>query len=277
MKKIPIVFTFNEVYALGGSVAIMSLLDSRKKSTDYEIFVLYDYFRNDTMVKLNSLAPIHFVKAPHSLFEGFVRTSRFPIIVGYNMLIPELFKDYDKVIYCDVDVLVRKDLSKLMSLKMDDCYWAGVSIAKKNAEFCGNYPLLAQYCREEYFSDGFMVINTKKMAKENIGLAQFRSVMQKYGKELYFVEQDLWNIVCNKIFRLPLEYLLPDFVFHEQKSNVIWCCGSYNVSLNDMKKKAAIVHYCTKDREKIWTLPEEKIPAEYLEYLKKTPLYNPCK
>ncbi len=275
MKKIPIVFTFNEMYALGGSVAIMSLLDNRNVGTEYEIFIFYDYFEDETVAKLKSLSPIHFVKVPNDLFEGFTHTPRFPLIGGYNMLIPDLLKDYERVIFSDADVLILKDLSHLMDLDLDDYYWAGVSISKKDNFFCQKYPVLAQYCQDNYYSNGFMVVNEKKIRENNIGLEQFRAVAKKYGKLLYFVDQDIWNIVCNKVYRLPPGYLFPDFIYRGRKSDVVWHCDAYDMNIDKHFEDIFVVHCCTENLDKIWTLPEDEIYPEYLHYMIKSPLYQP--
>ena len=53
--KIPVVFAFDDNYALPASIAIQSLLDSKRPSTDYEIIVFHGGLSPKTIQKMEKI------------------------------------------------------------------------------------------------------------------------------------------------------------------------------------------------------------------------------
>ena len=51
-KKIPIVFAFDDNYALPASIAIQSLIDAKNPDTDYDVFVLHGGLAKSTINKM---------------------------------------------------------------------------------------------------------------------------------------------------------------------------------------------------------------------------------
>lgn len=61
-KKIPIVFAFDDNYALPASIAIKSLLDTKKDGTEYEIIVFHGGLKKKTIKKFSTIANIRWIK-----------------------------------------------------------------------------------------------------------------------------------------------------------------------------------------------------------------------
>src|SRR5699024_619911 len=62
-----------------------------------------------------------------SQFKGAYETRGINVSTYYRLLIPELIPEYDKIMYHDVDVVFREDLSAIYSeTEMDNYYVAGV-------------------------------------------------------------------------------------------------------------------------------------------------------
>ena len=125
MSKIPIVFAFDETYRLPASIAIKSLFDSKKPDTDYEVFVMHDGLSERTMRVFKALYPINFVKIDKRLFHKYPTSARWPLSVYYRLLIANIFPMFDKIIYSDVDVLFKTDLSEIFNMDLKDFYWGG--------------------------------------------------------------------------------------------------------------------------------------------------------
>ena len=51
-NKIPIVFAFDDNYALPAGIAIQSLIDAAKPDTQYDIFVLHSGLKSSVMRKI---------------------------------------------------------------------------------------------------------------------------------------------------------------------------------------------------------------------------------
>ncbi len=62
MSKIPVVFTFNDDYALPASIAIKSLLDYKNPDTEYEIIVLHGGLKEQTKQKFKSICKVKWLK-----------------------------------------------------------------------------------------------------------------------------------------------------------------------------------------------------------------------
>lgn len=131
--KIPIVFAFDDLYALPASIAIQSLLDSKKPETEYDIFVLHGDLSPETVKKINQIADISWISIDDDIFAQAPYNSKQQIVAYYRLLLADLIPQYDKIIWSDVDVLFIGDLKKIFQMDMGNAYWAGV-IAEKNKE-----------------------------------------------------------------------------------------------------------------------------------------------
>lgn len=277
MAKIPLIFSFNENYALATSVALLSLLDTKKKDTEYEIFVLYENMSDDAMQKLNSITPINWIKVDYNPFGKALTTDRFPSICCSRLLLPMLLPNYDKVMYCDVDVLFKKDLTETFNIDISDYYWAGVASGVNNEKVRFNHPP----CHEMgdiFFVDGFMIINLKKMREENF-YAKCQNVIDRWKSALTSVGMDVLNMVCrDKIYQLDYVYQVPGRVYHDRDdSHIFWRNENYNIppTRGELKEKTVIIHYAgNSDPVKVWMLPEQDIPEEYMRYMRQSPFYK---
>ena len=133
MPEIPVVFTFDKRIILGAAVAIKSLIDNANPDTVYRIYVYHPDIDNKTIIEFQKMLE----NSRHRINFEFVDKKRFkdaPIskgswreVVYYRLLIPELLKNYDKVIYSDVDVLFKKDLSEVYSTDIENFEWGGIT------------------------------------------------------------------------------------------------------------------------------------------------------
>lgn len=108
----------------------------------------------------------------------------------------------DKLLYCDGDILVCKDLKELWETDLGDNYFAGVKdpLGPRYMEVFG----LAK--DDLYVNSGFLLFNLKKMREEG-----FSTKIVEYSKKqngfIFFSEQTALNVVANKrILPLPLKY-----------------------------------------------------------------------
>ena len=103
-RPIPVVFAFNADYALPASVAIQSLLASKRPQTEYEVIVLHAGLPDKVKRRLETVAHIRWI------YVETERFARFPKGWGgtetwLRLLLAELLPEHGKVIWSDVDVL----------------------------------------------------------------------------------------------------------------------------------------------------------------------------
>jgi lipopolysaccharide biosynthesis glycosyltransferase len=108
---------------------------------------------------------------------------------------PELIPEYDKLLYSDVDVVIREDLGKFYDMELGDNYFAGVDTCSRLR------PGFRKYITEKagldpqkgYFYSGNLVINSAKLLSDN-KLNEFREL----GKHDYlYQDMDIINRACN--------------------------------------------------------------------------------
>ena len=126
MNIIPIAFCFDDNFSLPAWVSIKSLVDTADKKTIYSIYVLYDHLNRKNMSNLKRLVlgnrhSLSFINV-RSILKSFnlIQSAEFwPKIILSRLFIPEILNE-DKVVYSDVDVIFKKDLSELFNSNLKD-------------------------------------------------------------------------------------------------------------------------------------------------------------
>lgn len=210
MNRIPISFAFDNNLVFPACVCLSSLLMHAKEDTFYDIYILHsahERLKHEEIDKLTSYytnCNIQYRLVDNTFDQSFeirgITTSTY-----YRLLIPDLIHEYDKILYSDVDVIFRDDLSDVyLNTDMDGFYVAGVnslshlnlSTNKYYIEEIGLDPKMIIYA-------GNILINSK-LIRENGIVAQFKKHVQKKYR---FQDLDILNIVCQGRIR----YLSPSF------------------------------------------------------------------
>ena len=196
---VPIVFAFDNNLVFPACVCLSSLMMSAKDTTFYDIFILCSASDGlnrreiDRVQEFYSNCRIQFIDVDDTFAGGYeVRGITTPTY--YRLLIPELIPQYDKVLYSDVDVLFRRDLSELLEKELDKDYLAAVYdwsfvIDENGQKYIQNELHLNS---NEYIQAGFLLINAKQMRKDGL-VDRFKEEARKKYK---FQDQDILNVVC---------------------------------------------------------------------------------
>lgn len=246
MNIVPIVFAFDNNLVFPACVCISSLLMNAKEDTFYDIFILYsekEHFNKEQLGKIPQYFPnckIQY-RVVDDTFDSAFEIRGITTSAYYRLLIPELISEYDKIIYSDVDVIFRSDLSDFyLSTDMKDYYIAGVnSFAHLIPENLAYYKRMGMDAKGIIYS-GNLIFNSKKIIEDNI-IPKFRSLaLNKYK----FQDMDILNIVCkDKIKHLPPEFCLTTYisqwaVYSRSQLNEFWENKVINKALSE-----GIVHY----------------------------------
>lgn len=277
MTTIPVVFCFDSRIILGASVAIKSLIDCAKPETTYDIRIFHSDIKLEDQKNLSSLIKdtrhniaFHYID-PH-IFDSAPRNKgSWTEIVYYRLLTPEILKEYDKVIYSDVDVLFKGDLAEVYNLNIEG-YELGAVRAEKNHANAIGHKFFEENTNNFIFWSGFLLLNCKKLRDEKY-LTKFIDTMKQFKNKLKFFDLDVINITCNNILPISLKYCLlePFYEFDDYK-----ICKDYKYlkdvySDNEFKdaiKNPIIIHYAG-ELGKPWR--RKKPPLYYKEYINKLP------
>lgn len=294
-NRIPIVFAINNTYAKQLATVIVSILSA--SSASYEFNILSRDIDNTNKEKLLSIkqkysnAEFNFVDMSNvvknfDLEKYLSKRENYNYISAetyFRFFIPEIFSQYEKILYLDADILVLDDLEKLFNTDIEDVY-AGVShdiaveefiIRRKEKTQISNQDFYTYITKKlhkksmDYFNAGALLLNLKKIRKDGV-VQKLWDFMAKESP-LEFQDQDALNAVLDT----NVKYI-------DYRWNVIK--GAYRrKSPNKINKKKAyenpgIFHYVSVNKP--WMLHYEISKYDYIlewwKYYKQTPFYTEC-
>ena len=274
MKTVPILFTFDDKLVMPACVCWTSLMENAAPDTFYDIFVLhsdkYD-FSNTDLVKfpewyLNCRVTFRPVTGE---FVGAYEIRGITETCYYRLLSPELIPEYDKLLYSDVDVIFRDDLSKYYDIELGDNYFAGVDTGSRLRPWIQNYVnnTLKLDWHDGYHYSGNLVINSAQILKDG-KIAEFRELAKK---DWFQQDMDIINIACNKRFhRLSPAFCMTNFLYGlmvNQRNEMVKDFGEEEV---DYALKKGIVHYNGDKPWKTWCHHYDI----WWEYYRKSPIFD---
>src|SRR3989338_8552698 len=285
-NTIPIVFTFDDSYALPAAVAIKSLVHTGSRDTWYEIYVLYRNLSDANRNALDKVADIHWIKVDESLFSGVPVSAEYPVDVYYRLAIHDILPQYDRILYSDVDVLFQGDLTAVYETDMEGAYWAGVPLEKNempsleaisaqvgnpdDANFMSGHTKFAENSNLNIFSNGFMVINAKKMREDHM-TEKFLETIKKFSGRLKMFYLEVLNLACQNgtIKSLPFEYcVLEDIaIAKDYKKTNLYPFLSRVFSDKELVRairKPVILHYTGAEPVRVWNREEKIQPKPFL-------------
>lgn len=261
--EINVCFGINDNYCQHCACTIASILYNSNPKDKYNFHIISDFISDMNRQKLESLKYIRKFK----LFIHEVNIDDYLNLDVNNQLGPssffrfkafELFA-FDKVIYLDADIIVRKDIGELYKTDIDGYYCAGVE------------DILNPYLKEKYnisptslyINSGVMLINLKYCREHNVSekINEFLNTPWK----IQWGDQDIINFIWqNGIKSVDLTW------------NCAYCYNNYYEDkdyYHKMAKDPAIIHYITSRKPWIAGM-NPHLKLDYFRYLRLTPYYN---
>ena len=209
-REIPIFFATDNNYVPFLAVALTSLLDNASKDYFYKIYVLTTSLKKEYVDQLalicedacknGASASIDFVSMKDEMEKSsgtFHLRDYYSKETYCRVFIPRVFPQYDKVLYLDCDIVVTGDISELFNTDIGDNIIGGAS-----EEVMVDYDVFGTYVekalgvpRNEYFSAGVLLINTKKYREEDIE-TKFIKLMNTF-KFRVTQDEDYLNVLCH--------------------------------------------------------------------------------
>lgn len=240
MNRIPIVLITDSNQIMQISVTITSIIHNANPTVRYEVSVLGIGISNEEKEKIQSLGTENVlvdVKMFDNKYSGIVsELQHVTTACNYKFDIPSIFKDYEKVLYLDTDIIVQSDLLSLYNTDLTDKYAAvvqdmhGIStLGCVNRTGCPNY-----------FNAGMMLLNIQKINKDDCP-KKIIEAKEKYGDEC--VDQDSFNrVIGNNCIFLPPKYnwMTNNYIYTEE--NIRDFYGLADIEPN-RDSYAEIIHY----------------------------------
>lgn len=203
---IPIAFATDYKYVYPLIVLLTSILYNAKSTTLYYFYIMIPYnIKYKTKIKFLKLKnkfskfKLKFINFGKKFINW--KKGHYSQTVYYRLCLSDLIKDFNKIIYLDVDTMVHKDLSELYNIEMENNYFMGFpGLEIRHLQIKGT---------RNFINSGVMLINLKSLRKLKASLL-FENYYNKYGTKK--VDEYLINIIFyNHIKFLPLKYGIPCF------------------------------------------------------------------
>lgn len=229
-NNIPIVFSTDHNFVMPTCVTIHSLLTTADQDTHFDIIVLInpDVTQGDKeilekQVRLDSDGTkIRFIEIGDS-FKNSFEIRDVSIATYSRLLIPWLLPEYDKVIYSDVDIIFKGDISEVYEIDMTGKLVAGYGGEAWKRGLIKKYLLKIGADPESYINAGFIVINSKLQREKDLE----KKYLSLSKKKFLYQDQDIINLVCRGHVRL-----IPE-IYNTKPKEV------YNYSHGEVK----VIHY----------------------------------
>lgn len=248
--KINICFSTDNNYIHHLARTLCSILSNADRTDTFDIFVLENDVSESNKNKLlkefnSSTCRINFVNISTKFFNDFPDYKFCPHItkMGYSrLLIADLLKDVDKIIYLDCDTIVLSSLKELFETNLDGYYIAAAEDTGQifNSKFYGSF--YKQF--NPYVNSGVLLINLEYWRKNNI-LPELTDSIKQNKENFMFGDQDAINFV----FKGKIKII--DFFYNFQTCafNIKHLLPSdIKLALKNTQKTPKIIHYSTNNK-----------------------------
>lgn len=191
-QKIPLILTFDDNIVMQAGVSITSLLNNARSNVFYEIHVLYIELNKNSQKEILRLTAIYdnvsidFVDCTEYFSAGY-EVRNITSTAYLRLLIPKLFRErYSKVIYSDVDVIFREDLSEIFDFDLGDNAIAGIKADGVRRDYKDEMGFTT-----DYINSGFLLIDIDKITDDEV----IKSVELAKTSKYLFQDQDIINVI----------------------------------------------------------------------------------
>lgn len=288
-KEIPVVFTPDENYVIPTCVAILSMLQTKKRSTKYLFCIIISEKFDKTC--------LHYFDRLKEIENGFnyqiiiinsdcfdhqkITTRHLSTSAYYRLILADILIDYEKCMYHDGDILVNKDLSEMYQIKMGNNYVAGIKAILMHQNTEQNMKRMQEWkfpSFDNYIFSGDLIFNLSKIRDDNLGEVLLKEMEKGYPSE----DQDVINLCCyGNILFLPLKYCMLNRWINNDALITMENQVYSNEEINEAKQQPAIIHFAganvkpwnnlrTECADKWWRYAKELLNVrEYSEWYKK--------
>lgn len=265
-------------YVIPTVVAVQALVSNKKEETKYVINIiasgLSEKSKNMFLELCSDKVEVKIVEVDINKYADlgndrgdYCQASKAAL---FKFDIPNLFTEYEKIIYLDGDLIVRKDLSGLYRTDIKNHYVAAVNDSGK---IYSGRKIMKEI--DTYFNSGVMLLNLTMMRKDNLTekLMHQKSIMD----DVSLMDQDVFNIVMQKKVKLlPIKYnyLYINLLRAESQKKVEICdinslYSSNYLSLDDIRKDAVIIHFASANKP--WKDSKVRLYSEWKKYFDISP------
>lgn len=283
-KTVPVVFASNEYFLPYCGVTIQSILDHASSEYFYDFVILHEKLTPHAMKRFREACKgkhcsVRFVNVS-SYFAGkaLYQKGHFSTESYYRFALCDIMEKYEKVIYLDSDVIVRKDISDLMKVDLSGYALAAVQDADTAGLYNGYRPSRKKFAKRElkftdpydYFQAGVLVFNVNEFKK----LASRGNLLELAKREWDLVDQDILNYVAHgHVKYLDMAWNVMNDWAGVRRKEIIGIAPEFlRKQYEQARKNPFIVHYA--GSQKPWNDPNTDMAEFFYSVEKRSPLYR---
>ena len=263
-QEIPIFFAVDDGYVPFLAVTIQSIIENSTENYLYNLRVLYTNISKENIAKINKLAKenikIEFVNLNYyidRIKDKLYTRDYYSKSTYFRLFLPNLYPQYDKILYLDSDLVLLDDVAKLYNINIKNALIGAtteetVSLTPELRDYAERIIGVSYY--KHYFNAGVLLMNLKELRE--FGFQE---------KFLYLLEKNIYSVAQDQ-----------DYLNRMCKGRVKYINPMWNKSPIPRKninvKKIKLIHYTL--ARKPW-YNDAVIYSEYFwEYAKKTEYYD---
>ena len=216
-----VVYTFDDGYSAITAVSLLSLLESNKKVSELNIFIVDCGISDSNKNKFNSLTKNYNRKIV--FIDGKNMEGKIPIeldllywsfVCYVRLFFSELLPQLDRVLHIDCDTIIKDNLEEVYNKNLEGNLCAACYDCLPTAKYA-----LGMKKQSKYYSNGLILFDLEAMRKNSIQEKFIECIIEKEGK-LPHLDQDVLNVVLkNKIYTLDSRYnVMTQNVIFKEKS-----------------------------------------------------------
>ncbi|RVU71098.1 MULTISPECIES: glycosyltransferase family 8 protein [Lactobacillus] len=202
---VPVFYSISDDFTKYAAVSLNSLVKHANPESDYTVYFLNQDLSAAHKQDLSNLGSknvhVKFFEIDDELVapiknrkENFLRADFFTMSIFYRLFIPELFPQYDKVIYIDSDTIVNDDLAKLYQTELGNnlfgaCTDSSIQDVEKMRQYIKKVLALDP---KKYINSGMLVMNAKAFRDKHF-IDHFLDLLEKYHFDCIAPDQDYLN------------------------------------------------------------------------------------
>lgn len=280
-----IVTSCDDNYSLYAGSMLQSVISNLQTDLEYRLYILDAGISVEHKKKIKKIERknihIDFINMDYynEQYGGLFKTNtHFTPATYYRFFIPEIFQDFDKVLYLDPDMIIERNVGELFDLNLDDYLLAAcrdVEAERKSYEILElkNYfnNILHIKNIHNYFQAGVLIYNIKEMIKFDF-IKHCLHSLEEVGSPMW-VDQDILNsVVQNRVYFLDPQWNYEFFLSLDNSfilNNLDY--RIYDVMKN-VEKHPYIIHYC--GGYKPWNDASLPLADHFWKYARQTPFYE---
>lgn len=293
-NNIPIVFATDANYSDMLSVCLESLLVNSSADNNYDIFILNsgltDAIKSKLISQCSNRNNVRLTFIDMATYMDDIKTSdlyieleHVSLATYYRFFVPEIFRNFDKILYLDCDLIVNADIADLYKFDIKD-QWIGAALdiresipTKLSMQISGcnwrNYVIktLGLAAPYKYFQAGVLIFNIRQFIENNVMAKCFQKLTEI--KNPILSDQDILNSVCyTHVAYFPtcwnMEWqILFEFPDYSKK---------LRADMYDMYQEALrqpnIIHYASLNKPT--NCPQHRFADIWWKYARQTPFYE---